>query len=104
MPVRIGGGRNRGSPTDRVPAPAPVLGRSGWPYCSGSTLAVTAREPSRRPWRVCSLDAAVHQGRWTKIRGMSPSAPEALPIDGAELVPAVPHDAGELLVLQRCCW
>jgi tRNA (guanine37-N1)-methyltransferase len=27
-----------------------------------------------------------------------------LPIEGAELRPAVPADSAELLVLQRCCW
>jgi GNAT superfamily N-acetyltransferase len=33
------------------------------------------------------------------------SAPvTALPIEGAELRPAGPDDAAELLVLQRCCW
>lgn len=33
----------------------------------------------------------------------SPS-PEQPPIDAATLSPAVDADAGELLVLQRCCW
>lgn len=29
---------------------------------------------------------------------------EPLPIDGAAVVPALVSDAGEILVLQRCCW
>jgi len=33
-----------------------------------------------------------------------PSARDGPPIEGAELRRAVPDDAAELLVLQRCCW
>ena len=35
---------------------------------------------------------------------MSSASRTALPIEGAELRPAGPDDAAELLVLQRCCW
>jgi GNAT superfamily N-acetyltransferase len=35
---------------------------------------------------------------------MASASRTALPIEGAELRPAGPDDAAELLVLQRCCW
>ena len=38
------------------------------------------------------------------ISPMSSVSRTALPIEGAELRPAGPADAAELLVLQRCCW
>jgi ribosomal protein S18 acetylase RimI-like enzyme len=38
------------------------------------------------------------------ISSMSTRPSEALPIEGAVVQRAVPDDAPELLVLQRCCW
>jgi len=35
---------------------------------------------------------------------MSSASRKSLPIKGAELRPAGPDDAAELMVLQRCCW
>jgi len=41
---------------------------------------------------------------WTMMGAMSTSRPDVPPIEGAEVRRAVPDDAAELLVLQRCCW
>jgi len=38
------------------------------------------------------------------MAAMSTSATNVPPIEGAQLRRAVPDDAAELLVLQRCCW